>query len=100
MGYYGFGNAGDEAILTTLKSFLASHRVIAFSSGFLPTMETICRLNTFDFLILGGGGLYQKRPPGPFGAFDQWENQLKTTIGVLGLGVQQIDDRYIQAWFL
>lgn len=97
MGYYGFGNAGDEAILEALTSFLAPHHVVAFPSGFIPNVETISRLNLYDFLILGGGGLYQKKPPGPFGTFDQWENQLRTPIGVLGLGVQQIDDKYTRA---
>ncbi len=62
LGYYGFGNAGDEMILKNLERILAPNRVIPVAMGLLAGPDTIRRLNQFDFLILGGGGLYLQTP--------------------------------------
>ena len=94
IGYYGFGNVGDEVILENLRSFLAPHRLIPVSGGFPATEDAVRRLNHFDFVILGGGGLYGQTPPSPFGEFDQWWHCLEVPIGVLGLGVERLDRRY------
>ena len=95
MGYYGFGNAGDEIILDTLRRFLSPHRVLAFQTAFPPTEEAIERLNAFDFLILGGVGLLYGKPPSPFDTFDQWMHNLKTPIGILGLGIEILEPPYV-----
>jgi len=76
-GYYGFGNAGDEAILGALLAALrarrpdldlvvasgdpaattALHGVAAVNRDDLPAMAAAVR--SCDLVILGGGGLFQ-----------------------------------------
>lgn len=97
IGYYGFGNAGDDVILENLRCILAPHRTIPLSVGLLHGPDTVRRLNAFDYLVLGGGGLFRDAPPSPFGTFDEWGDALQTPLGVLGLGVTRLDDRYVKA---
>ncbi len=97
MGYYGYGNVGDEVILENLQRFLAPHRVIPISLGLFKSPDLIKRLNAFDFLVLGGGGLYRKAPASPFGVFDSWSDDLQTPIGVLGLGVEKLSPHLLPA---
>lgn len=90
IGYYGYGNAGDQIILKNIQRIFAPHRCVPLPVGLDYGADTIKRLNLFDFLILGGGGLYREAPPSPFGAFNEWGGELTTPIGVLGLGVSKL----------
>jgi polysaccharide pyruvyl transferase CsaB len=82
-GYYGHGNAGDEAILAGLVSALralrpglavtaasgdpartaAEHGVRAVAAGDLPALAAA--VEESDLVILGGGGLFQDYWPVP-----------------------------------
>lgn len=97
LGYYAYGNTGDEVILDNLRHFLSPHTVIPIPLGLTNSADTVSRLNAFDFLILGGGGLYRNEPPSPFGSFDSWGKKLTAPIGVLGLGVSRLAPHFVAA---
>lgn len=97
MGYYGYGNAGDDIILEAIRHLFSTQQVVPFQVNFSPSKADIHRLNAFDFLILGGGGLYNKTPPGPFATFHEWHQLLETPIGGLGLGVEKLERQYLAA---
>lgn len=72
-GYYGFGNAGDELILSALRRTLAGHRVVVLSADPAATIrehgvQAVPRMDLLgvfralrgaDLLVSGGGGLLQ-----------------------------------------
>ena len=72
-GYYGFGNFGDEVILSLLVNHLKNHEVVVLSSNPRKTSfdNNVNSVNSFDFhavsgviknsdvLISGGGSLLQ-----------------------------------------
>jgi hypothetical protein len=97
MGYYGFGNVGDDILLANVRQMLSPSDLVPFQTDFAASEADIERLNGYDFLILGGGGLYNQRPARPFDTFHQWRHLLESPIGVLGLGVERLDRCFLQA---
>lgn len=91
VGYYGFGNLGDNLLLQNLREFLHPHRVVPVPIGLPLASETARRLNVFDFVILGGGELIQGSPPPPFSRFHEWADDLTVPFGALGLGVTNVE---------
>lgn len=94
MGFYGFGNLGDELIFTKIRETLKEFRVIPLH-GFAPTNDNLNRLNQLDFIILGGGGLFQAKPFVPFDTFGNWVDRLSVPFGVLGLGIETLTNESI-----
>jgi len=95
IGWWHHDNQGDLAILESMTQALAPHCVISIdSSCYYINEDVLQRLNQLDFLILGGGGLFQSIPSRPFDTFDLWGSQLQTPIGVAGLGIDVVQPQY------
>ncbi|OPY81032.1 MAG: Polysaccharide pyruvyl transferase [Syntrophorhabdus sp. PtaU1.Bin058] len=93
-GWWGGKNEGDLYILKTLKrTFNKEFRLSIINIPFQGDPRTIEYLNTLDFLIIGGGGLFTLYFPSPFGTYNEWGESLKTPFGFLGIGVQEIDEK-------
>jgi polysaccharide pyruvyl transferase WcaK-like protein len=90
MGWWHYGNQGDLALLESMTRAWTPHRIVPIDLPFPFHEDLLERLNLLDFLILGGGGLFQGTFPPPFDTFDTWGRQLETPIGVAGVGVDQV----------
>ena len=86
-GYYNFFNAGDDRIQHCLKRILQGH-IITFLPHFLPP-PNLDYLNTFDWIIIGGGGLVRERV-GIWVKMNQWLKNVRANIGVIGLGINSL----------
>ncbi len=86
-GYYNFFNAGDDRIQHCLKRIFQGH-ILVFLPHFLPP-PSLDYLNTFDWIIIGGGGLVKERV-GIWVEMSQWLRLLRANVGVIGLGVNSI----------
>jgi polysaccharide pyruvyl transferase WcaK-like protein len=94
IGWWHQDNQGDLAILDSMVRSLSPHRIVPIDAPFYINRDVLSRLNLLDFLILGGGGLFQEGPCVPFDTFDEWGKELRTPIGVAGLGIDTLPDRY------
>jgi polysaccharide pyruvyl transferase WcaK-like protein len=94
LGWWRCDNQGDIKILESMTRALAPHRLVPIDLPFVFNEDWLQRLNLLDFLILGGGGLFQGVPPSPFDTFDRWGTGLETPIGVAGLGIDGIPPEY------
>jgi hypothetical protein len=94
LGWWHYDNQGDRRILQNMTRALAPHRVVPIDLPFSINEDWIRRFNLLDFLILGGGGLFQETPPPPFVSFDEWGSELQCPIGVVGIGIDQVLPRH------
>ena len=95
LGWWHNDNEGDLCILENMKRAVSPHRVVPIDLPFVLTDASLKRLNLLDYLILGGGGLFQDAPPpSPFAHFDEWGTQLETPISAIGIGVDNILPEY------
>lgn len=94
LGWWRYDNQGDFRILDNLMRALAPHRVVPIELPFLYNEDVLQRLNLLDFLIVGGGGLFQEAPPPPFDTFDAWGRQLETPLGLAGVGIDEVLPEY------
>ena len=86
-GYYNFFNAGDDRIQHCLKRIFQGH-IITFLPHFLPPPD-LNYLNTFDWIIIGGGGLVREQV-GIWVNMAQWLRNLRANVGVIGLGINSL----------
>ncbi len=94
-GWWGGRNIGDEYIKCSLKKAFEKHfRVDFVEVPFDPTFWNLWKINSLDFLIIGGGGLFTKMPPHPFEIFEKWGHRLRVPFGFLGVGVQEMPHQY------
>jgi hypothetical protein len=92
LGWWHHDNEGDRAILENVTRALAPHCIVPIDLPFPFHEDWLRRLNLLDFVLLGGGGLFQDVPPPPFDTFDLWRGRLETPIGVAGVGIDTIPD--------
>lgn len=96
-GYYNFFNAGDDRIQHCLNKIFQGH-VIVFFPHFLPPPNPDY-LNTFDWIIIGGGGLVIEHI-GIWVNMSQWLKKLRANIGVIGLGIKHINPQLSSELFV
>lgn len=92
IGWWSYDNQGDLRMLATLTQGLAPHQVVPVDIGFPFHHDSIYRLNQLDFVLLGGGTLIPGIPAAPFDTFEEWADQLNCPLGVVGLGVDAIQE--------
>ncbi len=88
-GYYNALNAGDDRLQYCLTYLFrrAGHQIV-----FLPHFEAppVELLRTFDWAILGGGGLVFERV-GVWKDMKKWIRKSGVRVGALGLGVNRLE---------
>ena len=95
VGWWGGKNVGDKYIKHCLtKVFEKDFKIKFIETPFHPNFWNLWNINRLDFLIIGGGGLFTKAPPHPFDTFNDWGKRLKIPFGFLGVGVQEVSDKY------
>lgn len=94
LGWWGYTNAGDDLLLQVATRMLEPHQVHPISIPLKATADLVRRLNHFDLVILGPGGLIQGGPPAPFDSYGEWGAQLQVPVLGLGLGVSTLNDRH------
>lgn len=95
LGWWAGKNEGDCYMLDVLKrsfakGFTARPKKIPFKYTWLKRVY----LNSFDFLMVGGGGLFIGAPPKPFDTFDKWGRSLKPGLAFFGVSVERLDPEY------
>lgn len=90
LGYYGYGNAGDDRILRVIRESLEPHRVQPIQLPFPGDDEALRRLRHFDFVVIGGGGIFVDGLGQPLGSLDAWASEVDVPLGVLGVGIDRL----------
>ena len=85
IGYYGKGNIGDERILHCLRLFLKKHEIHSFT---ITSNERIDKINSCDYVLVGGGGLLLRRANQFYGLL----SKITKPIGVVGIGVDSMNN--------
>lgn len=85
-GYYNALNAGDDRIQTCLVRILRGHTIVFLPHYITPPIQY---LQTFDWILIGGGGLVFERV-GIWSNVQKWVQKCKANIGVLGLGINKV----------
>lgn len=86
IGWYGKKNAGDEALKCVLADLFSDFEIHIFGIQFLNE-DLFMKFQEMDFIILGGGGVFNYGPPAPFNNVNEWLDKIKAKILILGVGV-------------
>lgn len=86
IGWYGKKNAGDEALKCVIEDFFSEFEVHIFGIQFMDE-ELLRKFQEMDFIILGGGGVFNFGPPAPFNNVIEWFDKIKAQVLILGVGV-------------
>ncbi|MBW6518664.1 MAG: polysaccharide pyruvyl transferase family protein [ANME-2 cluster archaeon] len=86
IGWYGKKNAGDEALRCVLEYFFSEYEIKIFDIQFLNE-EILKTFQEMDYIILGGGGVFNFGPPAPFNNYTEWFDKINAKILILGVGV-------------
>ena len=91
VGWWGWGNEGDRYIREVVGKALGdAFDLHPMETDFTMDDAALGRLNSFDALLIGGGGLFTTAPPKPFDSYREWRDRLKVPFGFIGVGVQEI----------
>lgn len=90
LGYYGYGNAGDDRILRVIRESLAPHTVQPIQLPFPAEPAALRRLRQFDFIVIGGGGIFVDGLGQPLSGLDAWAAEVDVPLGVLGAGIDRL----------
>lgn len=87
IGWYNRQNVGDERILQCLERFFSGHKHSIRSFNIGDAKKNIDRINSYDYVLLGGGGLITRRFNKYYTLFDK----IRRPLGCVGIGVEAMN---------
>lgn len=83
IGWYGYGNAGDERMLYAIRQLFLGHELLVVR-GFEELTSSLTALNQCDFVLFGGGGLILRGT----GKFAPLIDQIHVPFACLGISIE------------
>ncbi len=83
IGWSGNNNLGDERMYYCIKKYFHKHKIIRFKS-FLQAILEIRRVNSCDFVLIGGGGLIFRG----FSRYVDFLNKITKPFGCIGISIE------------
>lgn len=87
IGWYNRKNTGDERILQCLKRFFNRHEHSIHPFNIGDAKKNIDRINSYDYVLLGGGGLILRGFNKQYTLFDK----IRRPLGCVGIGVEAMN---------
>jgi len=84
IGWYNHQNIGDERMLQCLKWFFNKHTIHPFDT--IHAEKNIDKINSCDYVLLGGGGLLLRGFNKRYGLIDK----ITRPLGCIGIGVETV----------
>lgn len=86
IGWSGNHNWGDERMFYCIKKFFAKHKIVRFKS-FLDAILNIDKVNSCDYVLIGGGGLVFRG----FSQYVDFLNSITRPLGCIGISIESDD---------
>ncbi len=83
VGWSGNNNLGDERMYYCVKKYFSKHKIIRFKS-FLEAIVQIDRINSCDFVLIGGGGLIFRG----FNRYIDFLIKITKPLGCIGISIE------------